>query len=251
MRKLITVTAIAFSAITAHAGNTIYGTSFVSSTVNTAHPDSKTYLTTFADGVNAKFTSAPGSYQLKSQDGVTGVGISGATAGEIDRGETISGTFSKGVQLSNIRLGLLFDGPEYGDVNEVAQITAYWNESNVSTAHVFTLTAKASNLAQWAQGSTILGNATPVLGSHTASAVLGGTGAWDILNPFGNRLITKLSFTSITGIAAASCGTSCKNQSDYTLVSVTAVPEVETYAMMLAGLGLMGTIVRRRKAKQV
>jgi hypothetical protein len=33
-------------------------------------------------------------------------------------------------------------------------------------------------------------------------------------------------------------------------ISVTAVPEPETYAMMLAGLGLMGTIVRRRKAKQ-
>jgi len=32
-------------------------------------------------------------------------------------------------------------------------------------------------------------------------------------------------------------------------VSVTAVPEAETYAMMLAGLGLMGSIVRRRKAK--
>lgn len=33
-------------------------------------------------------------------------------------------------------------------------------------------------------------------------------------------------------------------------ISVTAVPEAETYAMMLAGLGLMGAIVRRRnKAK--
>lgn len=31
---------------------------------------------------------------------------------------------------------------------------------------------------------------------------------------------------------------------------VTAVPEPETYAMMLAGLGLMGAIARRRKAKQ-
>jgi hypothetical protein len=30
---------------------------------------------------------------------------------------------------------------------------------------------------------------------------------------------------------------------------VTAVPETETYAMMLAGLGLMGAIVRRRKNK--
>lgn len=33
-------------------------------------------------------------------------------------------------------------------------------------------------------------------------------------------------------------------------VTVTAVPEPETYAMMLAGLGLMGSIARRRKAKQ-
>lgn len=32
-------------------------------------------------------------------------------------------------------------------------------------------------------------------------------------------------------------------------VSVTAVPEPESYAMMLAGLALMGTIARRRKSK--
>jgi hypothetical protein len=32
-------------------------------------------------------------------------------------------------------------------------------------------------------------------------------------------------------------------------ISVTAVPEAETYAMMLAGLGMIGTIVRRRKSK--
>ena len=31
--------------------------------------------------------------------------------------------------------------------------------------------------------------------------------------------------------------------------TVTAVPEPETYAMLLAGLGLMGTIARRRKNK--
>lgn len=32
--------------------------------------------------------------------------------------------------------------------------------------------------------------------------------------------------------------------------AVSAVPEPETYAMMLAGLGLMGAIIRRRKSKQ-
>jgi hypothetical protein len=33
--------------------------------------------------------------------------------------------------------------------------------------------------------------------------------------------------------------------------NVSAVPEPESYAMMLAGLGLMGFVARRRKAKQV
>lgn len=33
-------------------------------------------------------------------------------------------------------------------------------------------------------------------------------------------------------------------------VSVTAVPEPETYAMLLAGLGVMGAVARRRKAQQ-
>jgi hypothetical protein len=32
--------------------------------------------------------------------------------------------------------------------------------------------------------------------------------------------------------------------------NVTPVPEPETYAMLLAGLGLIGAAVKRRKAKQ-
>jgi len=36
---------------------------------------------------------------------------------------------------------------------------------------------------------------------------------------------------------------------DNVKVSVTAVPEPETYALFLAGLGVMGAVARRRKAK--
>ena len=37
---------------------------------------------------------------------------------------------------------------------------------------------------------------------------------------------------------------------DVTLTPVKSVPEPETYAMLLAGLGVMGAMARRRKAKQ-
>jgi hypothetical protein len=231
----IAAAALATMSMTSYAGNTIAGTSF---------GNSNTYSTTFADGVNANFTTSAGNFEMKSggltvAETISGVGITsskGGTSGEIDIGETITGTFSTGVQFSSIRLGLLFDGPEYGDVNEVAQITAFWTGGSA----VYTLTAKDVHSALWSG----LGSTVSSIGS---GAVLGGTGAWDIFNPFGDQLVTKLTFTALPGLSASTCST-CKNQSDYTLVSVTAVPESKTYAMMLVGLGLMGTIARRRKS---
>ncbi len=44
--------------------------------------------------------------------------------------------------------------------------------------------------------------------------------------------------------------TSSLYQNGSVTISVTAVPEPETYAMLLAGLGLMGAVVRRRKIGQ-
>ena len=42
----------------------------------------------------------------------------------------------------------------------------------------------------------------------------------------------------------------CADQFYLSGMTVTAVPEPETYAMLLAGLGLMGAVARRRKGKQ-
>ena len=52
-----------------------------------------------------------------------------------------------------------------------------------------------------------------------------------------------------TDLIFSAAGTSNSYGASLDNIVVTAVPEVETYAMMLAGLGLMGTIVRRRKSK--
>lgn len=228
LRHIAIAAACVAASFSAQAADTIYGASFGSGS---------SYNTSFLGGVNANFTSAPGHFQIKGQAGITGVGVSGATAGEIDRGESITGTFSQGIKITGIRLGLLFDGPEYNDVREVAQLTAYWKNGGQTS---YTLTATGAHTALW----TGFGSVSSV----GSGAVNGGTGAWDLSDPFGSQLVTKISFTALTGIAAPGC-TSCTNQSDYTLVSVTAVPEPETYAMLLAGLGVMGAIARRRTQK--
>jgi hypothetical protein len=194
--------------------------------------------TTSLSGATATFTSAPRNFSFKTQDGLTGVGIAGGrTNGEIDLDETITGVFSAPLLITNIRLGLLFDGPEYSDVNEVAQITATFADNS---SHRYTLTATGANTATW----TGLGSVSSV----GSGAVNGGTGAWDLENPFGSNRVTGLSFTALySSHGCAGCG----NQSDYNLISISAVPEPETYAMLLAGLGLMGFSGKRRSRRSV
>lgn len=45
------------------------------------------------------------------------------------------------------------------------------------------------------------------------------------------------------GVAVATADTAL----DYVSIGVAAVPEPSSYALMLAGLGMLGSIVRRRK----
>ena len=67
-------------------------------------------------------------------------------------------------------------------------------------------------------------------------------------NPFGNVAATKLVFTAVNSNLCQTQG-ACNNQSDYVLSSVTAVPEPGTYALLVAGLGVVGFAARRRRAQ--
>ena len=236
LASLIAVVTFAFSA-NASAADTVTGSNFVNGT--------NSYSKTFTDGLVATFTADQRTFKKKNQAGYTGVGIAGGrTDGEIDIGESITGSFSKGVNVSSVTLGLLFDGPEYGDVNEVAKITAKYVGGG---SGIFTLTATGTHTAIWSLGTS----GVISLGS---GAVNGGTGAWTVSNPFGNKIVSSLVFTAALGVKAATCK-KCNNQSDYTFISlnatpVTPVPEPETYAMLLAGLGLMGVIARRRNTRK-
>jgi hypothetical protein len=194
-----------------------------SATVTFSAPESKQWLTT------------------KTAHGITGLGIwsKNDNEREIEVGERLLATFSQGLVVSGIRLGLLFDGPEFSDVQETARITATFAGGGSA---VYTLSALANGNKSW----NGLGSVSLVNGPANTAA---NGGVWDLLNPFGNSLVTSLSFTAVTGVPGAGCHW-CKNQSDFVVMSVTAVPEPATVALMLAGLGVVGAAARRRRVAE-
>lgn len=194
------------------------------------------YSTSFSDGTSATFVGSS-AFQKKTQAGITGVGISGGrTPGEIDIGEKLTGTFSKEVIVSSINLALLFDGPEYSDVKEVAKLLV--NFADGGTANYY-LTATGVHSAAWTGEGSVL--------SIGSGAIDGGTGAWQLNNPFGFRSVDSIVFTAVKGFPNSHCK-SCSNQSDYTFVgmSVIPVPEPQSSAMMFTGLLLIGALSLRR-----
>lgn len=102
------------------------------------------------------------------------------------------------------------------------------------------LTGNTVNFGQQLYGDTIVsihyGNVTDVLGNKL------------------NNVTAFYRFDAGQGAGMDTFTTNFGSSSNATLFSTgtavtTAVPEAETYAMMIAGLGLMGVVARRRKKK--
>jgi hypothetical protein len=146
--------------------------------------------------------------------------------------------------------------------------------SAFATATVVNLTQSASNPLDYTGGFNLVHNGaftdtftfTPVFSSSLVSAVLtsiGFTSVTDInftsvkLNGVSLNIVnglvdsaSTLTQLNISGpLSLVVSGTSGLNASYSGTINVTAaVPEPETYALMLGGLGLVGFAARRRKA---
>ncbi|MDR5171143.1 PEP-CTERM sorting domain-containing protein [Methylobacillus flagellatus] len=211
------------------APNTVYGTDFGTGSEYTA---------AIADTNVTFYAKTKGNRGLKdgvfsykpAQDGYQGVGVSplkgsDVTVGEIDKNEWIIAKFDDATVISNLTLGLLFNGPEYGDNKEQASITVTYFDNSTDT---FKLVATGDTTAFWSG----LGSVT-----NLSPAIDGLGGVWSLDNPFGDTAIKSFSLTSL------------KEKSDFTLYSVTAVPEPESYAMLALGLGLVGFMARRGRSR--
>lgn len=198
----------------------------------------------FTDGLNNQtigglhWTSSPGSFQKKTVAGYTGVGIAGgATGDEIDINEFLTATAVAPIRVRSFTLGVLFDGPEFNDPQEVAQIT-------ITSLSLGTLSYTLTNsyqpvppgpdLAIWSGLGTVL-NLSPSTGN--------GAAVWKVSNPFGAiHDIVRIQFTALLG----TCGAGpCTNQSDFTLNQIEYEQVPEAPSAILLAIGLSGMALWR------
>jgi hypothetical protein len=187
------------------------------------------------------FASAAGKFKTKTAGtpSISGLGVTGGRTGdEIDTDETVTMSWVGGLKITSFSVGVLYNGPEFNDWAEIAQVKA-WNGATLVGTGLLQVDATGTTSA----GFTGTGFGTV---SNLSPATAAGGGGWKVDNPFGHAQITKLEFTALTSALCAD-DQKCSNQSDYILSSVTAVPEPGTYAMLLAGLGALGFMAKRRK----
>jgi hypothetical protein len=166
-----------------------------------------------------------GNFEYKVHNGESGLGVSGTghTGGEIDVDEFVIGTFSRPTVVESFRVLFLYNGPEYGDPLETAQVSIN-NGALVATL----IPGVTDNTATWSLGGSTVLNCGPT--TYT------GSGCFDVLSPFGSTLVSAITFTALFS------GADPTHNSDFSLASfevapirdVTA-PEPATWVLVATG----------------
>jgi hypothetical protein len=148
-------------------------------------------------------TGSGGVLAKKDLNGATGFGVSGGSAGsEIDIGEKLRVEFGDARSIVAIKILFLYNGPEFGDKAEKAQVTA-----DGTTYTLATRNDADDAAADWSGPGTVT-----KCGATTAS----GTGCFIVTDPFPADVI-KLEFTAVAGGPPYPASGAVSNNSDYSI----------------------------------